>query len=163
VKTITLPDEEEDTSAAVVFGPKDASIIAINPGRLVVAPLDGKTEPVVYPFKAKVLSGNARRVGNDVLFYDTANLALLSPIDGTVRWTSRLGSEGVAVVPPNDKAIALLRMSKNVITFLSPKDGKEIGSVKAKVDSGPVGFACGRTLAAWGRHESVELVSLPKL
>lgn len=161
-KTVAMPNAD-DTAPAVVFGPGDLSVVAFTSGqKMVTVPLDGSL-PVERPLaKSKAMSGWVLRVGTDrVLGYDLGSVAMVA-YDGTVLWTSRAEVEAVSLVPDAD-AFAVVRLNKRVISFRSLKDGTELASVKIKIKSSPLGFACNRNVAAWAREGGVELVALPVL
>ena len=133
LRTVPMPNPE-DTAPAVVFGPKDASLVAFTDAqKMVTLPLDGT--PVERPLaKVKVLTGHALKVGMDrVLFHDMANSAMVS-YQGEVLWTSRVGKEAVALVPGTE-AIAFVRLSKGAIGFFSATDRREGGRVREDQDS----------------------------
>lgn len=162
VKTLAMPNAN-DTSPAVVFGPGDLSLVAFTDNQtMVTLPLDGSVPVERSLAKSKVDSGRALRFGTDrVLFYSMRN-AVMVAYDGTVLWTSRTEVEAVSLVPDAD-AFAVVRLNKKVISFMSPKDGTELASVKIKIKAAPLGFACNRNVAAWARNGGVELVALPVL
>lgn len=161
-RTVAMPSAD-DTAPAVVFGPDDLSVVAFTDNqKMVTVPLDGSPAVEHSLAKVKVLGGYALRVGTDrVLFHDSAHAAMVA-YDGKVLWTSRAEKEAVSRVP-GAAAIAFVRLNKKLISFLSPTDGKELASVKIKIKSAPLGFACSRNLAAWARDGAVELVALPAL
>ena len=107
-RTVAMPSAD-DTAPAIVVGPEDQSVVAFTDHQtMVTVPLDGRPAVERTLAKVKVLGGQALRIGADrVLFSDSAHAALVG-YDGTVRWTSRMEKEGVALVP-GAEAIAIVR------------------------------------------------------
>ena len=169
VKTLAMPDFEQNTDAAVAFGDGKDTLLAISgypDAKMVAISTKTGSSKIFDVTKTHVKNGRVLRCGpNQSIYYDSGNASVVTD-EGAVLWSAKKNtlavSPGVHIVPKKNVVVVPRIGSKCEIVYYRLTDGSEMHRTKLKTSTIRA-FACSDDHIAWSGTDSTNIEPLPDL